>query len=216
MILLLDLILCPGIFMVANKRELCVFLRLILPNDGRTGIIYTDGACSDNGRANPKAGFAFWHGLGQSGGRLVTAGRLEKEGPFGEAGAQTSNRAELRAVIAALRFRHWPGEGFRKLVIATDSEYVVEGATNWVRKWIREDWTRLVSRRGRERAEVKNKDMWLALLGRVEKFKDDGMAVEFWRIPRQWNTVADTAAKDAAASGEEPYDKWTDILGMAY
>jgi ribonuclease HI len=31
--------------------------------------------------------------------------RLENEGPFGDPSPQTSNRAELRAVIAALRFR---------------------------------------------------------------------------------------------------------------
>jgi ribonuclease HI len=65
---------------------------------------------------------------------------LEKEGPFGEPSLQTSNRAELRAVIAALRFRAWQGEGFKSLVIATDSEYVVEGATNWARGWLRNNW----------------------------------------------------------------------------
>ena len=89
----------------------------------------------NNGQANPKAGWDFWHGLGPSGNTLVVSGRLEKKGPFGDNSIQTSNRAELRAVIAALQFRYWPGEGFYTFVVATDSEYVVEGSTKWAKTW---------------------------------------------------------------------------------
>ena len=129
-------------------------LELTLPNDGRIGLIRTDGPCLDNGREDPKAGWAFWHGFGPSGDPLVASGRLEKKGPFGDDGLQTSNRAELRAVIAALRFRYWPGEGFTTLVIATDSQYVVEGATNWARTWVENGWVR------RAGGAVQNRDLW--------------------------------------------------------
>lgn len=132
---------------------------------------------------------------------------MEKKGPFGDDSLQTSNRAELRAVIAALRFRHWPGEGFHTLVFATDSEYVVEGATKWAKNWVENGWVK------RDGAAVKNQDLWEALLGEIEKFSDHGMNVEFWRIPREWNTVADAAAKDAAEQGEGP-DQWGDTFGM--
>ncbi|KAM7197958.1 rnase h domain protein [Naviculisporaceae sp. PSN 640] len=188
--------------------------RFTLHDDPRTGLIYTDGACSENGQTDPKAGWAFWHGLSLSGDKLCADGRLEKKGPFGDEAAQTSNRAELRAVIAALRFRYWPGENFRKLVIATDSEYIVEGATNWARKWAADNWTRRAAPRSRQRTDVKNKDLWLALLGEVEKYKDDGMEVLFWRIPRDWNTVADAAAKGAAASDRNAPDEWRDVMGI--
>lgn len=80
---------------------------------------------------------------------------LEKEGPFGDSSPQTSNRAELRSVIAALRYRVWQGEGFKSLLIFTDSEYVVEGSTNWVRGWLQNKWR---TRSG----PVKNKDWWEA------------------------------------------------------
>lgn len=132
---------------------------------------------------------------------------MEKKGPFGDDSDQTSNRAELRAVIAALRFRYWPGEGFHTLVIATDSEYVVQGSTKWAKKWVKNSWVT------RGRVSVKNRDLWEALLGEIERYKDEGMAVEFWKIPREWNMVADAAAKEAAANGEAPVE-WGEIIGV--
>ncbi|KJZ70661.1 hypothetical protein HIM_09934 [Hirsutella minnesotensis 3608] len=150
-------------------------------NDDGKVLIRADGACLNNGQPNPKAGWAFWHGLNPSGKRLVASGRLEKRGPFGDDSIQSSNRAELRAVIAALRFRHWPGEGFHTIVIATDSEYVVEGSTKWAKTWAENGW---MTRGG---VDVKNRDLWELLLGEIEGYKDYGMAVQFWKIPRDWN-----------------------------
>lgn len=60
--------------------------------------------------------------------------RLESRGPTGEAVPQTSNRAELRAITAALGYRLWNNEGCRRLVIATDSSYTVDGSTEWIKK----------------------------------------------------------------------------------
>jgi len=180
-----------------------------LTGDPGKVLIRTDGACLDNGQPDlePRAGWAFWHGSGPSGNLLTVSGRLEKKGPFGDDAEQASNRAELRAVIAALRFRFWPGEGVKTLVIATDSEYVVKGATEWAKKWVDNGWvTRL-------RGPVKNRDLWEALLGEIERFSDEGMNIEFWRVPREWNMVADTAAKQAAADGEAPA-RWANIIGM--
>jgi ribonuclease HI len=184
-----------------------IFVRYTHRNDTSTVLIRTDGACLDNGRANPKAGWAFWHGVSDDGTQLIASAGLEAKGPFGAAAAQTSNRAELRAVIAALRFRHWPGEGFRTFVVATDSEYVVEGATKWVKKWMENGWKTSAG------ADVKNKDLWQALLGDIERVSDDGLAVQFWRIPREWNTVADAAAKSAAAREAAP-SQWTEMIGV--
>lgn len=133
------------------------------------------------------------------------AGRLENKGPFRDEGAQTSNRAEMRAVIAALRFCNWPGEGFNAMVIASDSEYVVEGATSWVKEWMRNGW------RTQSGEAVKNKDLWECLLGEVEKFHDLGMRVCFWRIPRELNGVADEAAK--MATEEDEVDRYRDVFG---
>jgi ribonuclease HI len=182
--------------------------RYTLPDDPSKVLIRTDGACLNNGQPNPQAGWGFWHGFGASTrNQLTVSGRLERKGPFGDDSLQTSNRAELRAVIAALRFRYWPGEGFRTFVVATDSEYAVEGSTNWARTWVRNGWTTSAG------LAVKNRDLWEALLGEIERYKDEGMAVEFWRIPREWNTMADAAARSGAAQEPAP-SVWRDVLGM--
>ncbi|KAL1852110.1 hypothetical protein VTK73DRAFT_9279 [Phialemonium thermophilum] len=196
-----------------NQRNSMGFGRFIHSCDPSSFLVFTDGACLNNGQQNPRAGWAFVFGM-RGGQPIVASGRLEKKGPFGDDGAQTSNRAELRAVIAALRFRYWPGEAsgagghrfFTTLTIATDSEYVVEGCTTWVANWIRRDWKTAGN------TNVKNKDLWQSLLGEVESLAAGGLSVRFWRIPREWNEMADEAAKRAAASNDVA-DQWRDVLG---
>ena len=95
--------------------------------------------------------------------------RLEDVGPTGVREKQTSNRAELRAVLAALNwFRQehsdlnsWKHKEFAKLVIATDSTYVVDGATKWAKTWESNGW-KLSSGE-----ETENQDLWEELLKRV-------------------------------------------------
>lgn len=76
--------------------------RFVRRNKPTELLIYTDGACLDNGHANARAGcgFVFSSAPGPS---SYCNFRLEKQGPTGEVYQPTSNRAELRAVIAALR-----------------------------------------------------------------------------------------------------------------
>lgn len=95
-------------------------------------ILWTDGACLNNGRPNPSAGCAFVYRLPAADKTDTFAFRLESEGPTGITVVQTSNRAELRAVIGALKFHDWDREGcvgWKSSVIATDSEYVTLGVT---------------------------------------------------------------------------------------
>jgi ribonuclease HI len=152
-------------------------------------LVYTDGACSNNGKADPRGGWGVVYGPGN----CVVSGRLENRGPFGgQDMVATSNRAELRAAIAALRLCDWRGDGFNSLVIATDSSYVVDGATGWAKAWFRKRW------KTSSGDDVKNRDLWNLLLGEVERWKQVGLDVEFWKIPREYNGPADTAAKAAA------------------
>ncbi len=111
----------------------------------------------------------------------------------------------MRAVIAALRFRAWDGEGFKTIVIATDSEYVTQGSTEWVQTWIRNGWQK------NDKTEVKNKDLWEALLGEVERLQERGVSIQFWRIRRDWNKVAHAAAKKAAER-DEAASEWADVM----
>jgi ribonuclease HI len=127
---------------------------------------------------------------------------LEINGPAGHPYTQTSNRAELRAVIAAIQFRDWSTDcnrSWRSLVIATDSEYVAVSATERVQRWEANEW-RLGSQKGRSPEPVKNQDLWRLLLKLIRELQGKGVDVSFWRIPREWNTRADGFAKKGAES----------------
>ncbi|KAK0741956.1 hypothetical protein B0T21DRAFT_360446 [Apiosordaria backusii] len=163
--------------------------RIISLSDPKKVLVYVDGACLGNGQtaSNPRAGWAVVYGPEQ-----LVSGRLENEGPFGGAQVATSNRAELRAAIAALRLCDWRADGFDNICIATDSSYVVDGATGWIKGWVRNGW------KTRTNGQAKNKDLWELLLGEVERWSSRGLRVEFWKIGRQLNVEADAIAKKAA------------------
>lgn len=99
--------------------------RFISYEDRRTALVFTDGACLNNGQPYARAGWAFHFGPEPQ--RRTVSRRLESRGPFGDVAEQTSNRAELRAAIGALRGWPWREDGFSRLVIASDSEYLVQG-----------------------------------------------------------------------------------------
>lgn len=166
-------------------------------------LIYTDGACINNGFPNAKAGYAFIFRPGIPGevdaGEVDgwVSGRLEEKGPTGVRHEQTSNRAELRAVIGALAFREWQGEGWKRVVIATDSSYVVSGITEHIQTWLARDWLTAPG------TPVTNRDLWEALLERLRDLHHFYTDVLFWRIPCSWNTEADLLAKNAAAKADK-------------
>ncbi|RYO90368.1 hypothetical protein DL762_002698 [Monosporascus cannonballus] len=209
-----------------------VFTRTAQPRfvnryDSREILIAVDGSCLGNGRrdaAARAAGCSFkYKGAGGSRGPDPAAGGtvgfgLERRGPGGEPRDPTSNRAKLRAVIAALEFREWHAEGWRRVVLATDLEYVVLGATRWLPRWVRRRWR---TRRARER--VANRDLWEELNGAVEGLRARGTEVSFWLIPpggaaKQGSAlVRETkrAAREAAVQHPDSVaDEFTRLCGI--
>ncbi|KAF2230897.1 ribonuclease H-like protein [Viridothelium virens] len=200
--------------------------RLTRISNPREFLIYTDGSCMRNGADDAAGGCAFVFrpetsistipprtssGHDPRAMNLHTRGvcrfRLEAHGPNGEAAERTSNRAELRATIAALQFRFWTGEGFQRLIIATDSSYVVGGCTEWVRKWQQNGWNTAAGK------PVRNRDLWEEIIKEMDSWSERGMEVQFWLIPRSLNSVADSLAKEAA--GLPAQENWNRIYGVA-
>ena len=101
--------------------------------------IYTDGACSGN------PGKGGW-------GALILENDDETK-ISGSAMNTTNNRMELTAVIKALEFYEKPGE----IEIFTDSRYVMQGITEWIKNWKNNQW------KTSQKKDVKNKDLWLLL-----------------------------------------------------
>ena len=106
---------------------------------GERVVIHTDGACSGN------PGPGGW-------GAVLAFDGAEKE-LFGGAPATTNNRMELTAAIEALSALKRPC----KVDLYTDSEYLRNGITGWIKGWKRNGW------RTAARTPVKNAEMWQAL-----------------------------------------------------
>ncbi len=101
--------------------------------------IYTDGACSGN------PGPGGW-------GAILVHGRTQKELSGGET-ETTNNRMELQAAIEALNALKRPC----KVAVYTDSVYVRDGITKWIKGWERNGW------RTAAKKPVKNAELWQAL-----------------------------------------------------
>lgn len=168
--------------------------RLIHIDDARQILIYCGGACVNNGPG-------YWS---QRGGCGVIFGMLSdshgnwlREDAIGfplenDGNAHTSNRAELRSAIVGLSLRNWLGEGFERVVVGMDSQYVVEGLTEWIDFWIENNWRTFSG------APVANRDLWEALLATLRHLDQEGIHVKFWQISREVNMPAYICAIHAA------------------
>ena len=103
----------------------------------RTFHIFTDGACSDNGRKGARGGFGV-HFYSKKDASLDISQPLLRSEP------QTNNRGELRAIQAALdmmesRESEWSKE-YDDYCIWSDSEYSIHCLTKWAPAWRRNGW----------------------------------------------------------------------------
>jgi ribonuclease HI len=108
-------------------------------------VIHTDGACSGN------PGPGGW-------GAILEWGDRRREMKGGEAHT-TNNRMELTAAISALEALKRPCD----VDLHTDSEYLRQGITSWIRGWKRNGW------KTADRKPVKNADLWQRLEAAVSR-----------------------------------------------
>ena len=101
--------------------------------------IYTDGAC----KGNPGPG--GW-------GALLRSGEHEKE-IFGGERHTTNNRMEITAVIESLKLVKKKA----KVCIYTDSTYVKDGISSWIKQWKINGWKTAAKK------PVKNEELWREL-----------------------------------------------------
>lgn len=163
--------------------------RFLRKTNTREFLIYTHGSCINAGYTDAQGACAFVYGPRDD---HIAAFRLERMGPYSQPHAQSSTRAELRAMVAALRYLPWSKEKFKSLVIATSSEYVTWAATHWVRDWVQNGWRTIIGE------PIASQDLWSILLGEVERLWDEGLSVSFWCIPQEYNTDAIPIAQSMA------------------
>ncbi len=102
--------------------------------------IYTDGACSGN------PGPGGW-------GAVIFDQNDKQKNISGSEKNTTNNRMELLAAIMSLKKIKTNSE----VVIFTDSTYVKNGITEWMKNWKKNGW------KNSSKKPVKNKDLWVKL-----------------------------------------------------
>ncbi|MEG3179259.1 ribonuclease HI [Sphingomonas sp. LT1P40] len=135
--------------------------------------IATDGAC----KGNPGRG--GW-------GALLRMGTTEKELSGGEPHT-TNNRMELMAAIQGLKALNKPC----RVKLSTDSRYVMDGLTKWIKGWQRNGW------KTADKKPVKNADLWLELLDAAKPHRIEWLWVK-GHAGHPDNERADKLASDAA------------------
>ena len=101
--------------------------------------IYTDGSCLTN------PGNGGWAAIINEKNQIKKISGNEKN--------TTNNRMELLAPINALKCIKTESV----IKIYTDSQYVKNGITDWINKWLSNNW------KTSKREDVKNKDLWIEL-----------------------------------------------------
>lgn len=114
-----------------------------MPTPRKIENIYTDGACTGN------PGPGGW-------GVVVyfADGSIHELG--GDAAQTTNNRMEMQAAIAALKFLSTTNQT-EPLTLYTDSEYLINGVTKWVKGWKKKGWKTAQGK------AVLNQELWETL-----------------------------------------------------
>lgn len=136
--------------------------------------IFTDGACSGN------PGPGGWAAI-------LRSGKHEREISGGDP-ATTNNRMELLAVIHGLNALKTASD----VTVHTDSRYVMDGATQWLKRWKTNGW------KTSDKKPVRNDDLWRAL--------DSAMSAHTvqWRWIRGHSDHVDNERADALARAAIP------------
>ena len=114
-----------------------------MPPTRQIKCFYTDGACTGN------PGPGGWGAV-----VYFTDGSVYEMG--GAAAQTTNNRMEMQAAVQALKVLRSSGQS-EPVILYTDSEYVKNGVTKWVKGWKKKGWKTAQGK------AVLNQDLWETL-----------------------------------------------------
>ncbi len=109
----------------------------------------------------------------------------------------TNNQMELKAAIKGLE--HLKSKGIKECEVTTDSMYVKNGITTWIKNWKKNNW------KNAQRKPVKNQELWKELDTLVENMQVKWNWVK-GHSGHEYNEMADKVALQEAhkAKNEVP------------
>jgi ribonuclease HI len=149
--------------------------------------VYADGVALGNDQEEVRAGFGVvFNPLDPIGVSRPLELSSEHE--------PTSDRAAIRAALAALQMRFWEAEGFHRIVIAMVSDYVIDGVTKESLEWKKNGW------KTANGESIKNRDLWEELMEEIEQNESRGFVVQFFKLKPEWNKAAEASRMGAVSS----------------
>ena len=119
-------------------------------------MVHLDESCLGNGREGDNPG---------GGGGLIEVrtrnGRIQRRDFYLHSPATTNNRMALSGAIAVLQLLAAKGARLRVLIVS-DSEYLVKGMREWVPGWVGRGWRR-------KAGPIENLELWQALLASARR-----------------------------------------------
>ncbi|KAH7888276.1 ribonuclease H-like domain-containing protein [Phlebopus sp. FC_14] len=169
-------------------------------------IVFTDGACTNNGHDGATSGIGIVIG-GEDDEMFQYQWSFPIDDTLDPDGRRTNQRAELLAALEGLKMicdfdeecladsKQTRKHGFEQanIIVTTDSEYVVKGMTEWVPAWKARGW------RKSDGSRPCNLDLFQRLEEEVEiRERRHSCKVKFWYVERRYNHLADAMAKRGA------------------
>lgn len=163
--------------------------------------VFTDGACSNNGRPGAKAGYAVWF---PDHSHLSESARI----PAGQ--PQTNQRAELSAIARAIAILDEKGFHDVDVIVYTDSDYSMSCLTKWLPGWVSRGW------KTSSGTDVLHRDLIEETSRRLSKFKShrfvhvrahtggaDDLSVNNDRVDRMARGTIDETVNTAPAAATD-------------
>jgi ribonuclease HI len=142
--------------------------------------IYTDGGCWNN---TGEGAWAF----------VVTEHGQEIYSNSSRVANTTNNKMELQAMIEAIA---WLDRPVNSVVVVSDSQYCINGITQWVHGWIEKHWITY------DKKPVKNREQWELLYFLAHKWIHTNIEFKWVKghSGQKFNEMADQLCTDAIAT----------------
>lgn len=156
--------------------------RFSVTEDGFTEV-YTDGACPNNGKSGARAGVGVWWGDSHP---LNYSARVTGD-------KQTNNAAEIQA--ATVSIKQGVDQGLSKLLIHTDSQFLISCITQWVKGWKSKGWKTATGQ------PVKNKEDLMELDNLI--LRNKGLNIKWNHVKGHSNIRGNEEADRLAVAGSK-------------
>ena len=116
-------------------------------------VIYTDGACTNNGKQNSKGGIGLYCQDQLHVSRQIKSSKI------------TNNVCELTAILEALLWVETHMKDIESVEICTDSSYSIQCVTSWIHGWKQNNWRTAANK------PVKNKRLIVTIYETLQRLQ---------------------------------------------